>query len=365
MVNKQLVSYIKEQLKSGYDINSIRTHLINYGYNANSVEEAIHNAYHKFPIIPIIFFIFAIAVVFGAFLFLRQPAVPEKLLDLETTSLKNEVEPGGELSFNVQISNMGTSNAFDVMIQHVVLDYNRNIITSKQESLAVLTKASSKSQITIPYNTLDGDYTLETKAYYGGKTAKSSFMFKVVSKQIEIPAIAQETNKTKPSEIPQGVPLEQCPVNCDDMNDCTIDICNPSDPFICKHALIKPCCGNKECEDQENYKVCAQDCEAPEIYKEMTKEEIISTAEQKAKENPSDAVNFCNQVKDINNRDECYKTVAYASGSSSYCTNIISDTRRDMCYGYFASKGDLSVCSKMINEYMKDSCNALIISSVQ
>jgi hypothetical protein len=69
MVNQQLVSYIKEQLKNGYDIEAIRNNLLQHGYNRQMVEESIHSAYHKpFPVIPVAVIGVALIVVLGTFL---------------------------------------------------------------------------------------------------------------------------------------------------------------------------------------------------------------------------------------------------------------------------------------------------------
>lgn len=40
-MNQQLVNYIQQQLKSGYDVNSIKNFLLQQGYNAKDVNEAV------------------------------------------------------------------------------------------------------------------------------------------------------------------------------------------------------------------------------------------------------------------------------------------------------------------------------------
>lgn len=355
MVNNQLVSYIKEQINNGYNIDAIKHNLIQHGYDPHSVEEASRQLYNQDKgthsvIIPAAVIGIALLVLFIGFMFLRTPVVPNELLDIETVSLKDEVSPGEILNFNVELVNMGTSNAYDVVLKHSLLDLRGAVITSKQESVAILTKASSKSQMQIPKSIASGRYILETTAYYHDKTAKSSFM-------IEVSRPENQSNSVTGNAV--SVPLNECPVNCDDMNPCTLDICTPGDEFICKHSVIEPCCGNDECESSENYKVCSKDCEKPDIYKSLSREEIIDTAKDKASDSPDDAVTFCKDIKDNNARDECYRAIADKTRDNEYCDIINSDVRRDMCYGDFASRGDTSVCSKITNPYMKESCESL------
>lgn len=349
MANKELVSYIKDQIKNGYDINAIKQNLTQHGYSSHAIEQAVHEVYHgNFPWIAVAVFAVASVVILGAFLLLSRPVVPEQLLDIETTGLSESIEAGKIISFNVEMVNMGTKKAYDVILQHDLIDSRGDIVTSKQESVAVMTKTSTRSQLLIPKDTSPGKYEIETTVYYDNAEAVSSFMFKVEG---------QEDMSDEGDE--EGVSAEECPVNCDDMNPCTKDVCDPDGPFICKHSVINPCCGNDLCEDQENYKVCAEDCEAPDIFSSMTKEDIAERAEELAETDIVSAVSFCEDISDFNSRDVCYNSLAEGSGKSNYCDNIISEIKRDSCYGTFASKGDLTVCPKITNVYMKESCEAL------
>ena len=47
------------------------------------------------------------------------------------------------------------------------------------------------------------------------------------------------------------------------------------------------------------------------------------------------------------------------TNDSSYCADIISESKKDNCYVNFALDGDYSVCDKISNKYMKESCIAL------
>ena len=68
MVDKALLSYIKRYMQQGYDINSIRSHLLKY-YPSKKVDETIHAAYqpeikHVIHLSPALIIILIIAIVF-------------------------------------------------------------------------------------------------------------------------------------------------------------------------------------------------------------------------------------------------------------------------------------------------------------
>ena len=49
-------------------------------------------------------------------------------------------------------------------------------------------------------------------------------------------------------------------------------------------------------------------------------------------------------------------------GSAAFvirCDLIVSESKRDNCYTTFALDGDYSVCEKITNKYLKQSCIAL------
>jgi hypothetical protein len=53
----------------------------------------------------------------------------------------------------------------------------------------------------------------------------------------------------------------ECPPSCDDDNPCTNDFCSFDTNFECKHSEITPCCGNGECEANEDLaNECPEDC---------------------------------------------------------------------------------------------------------
>ena len=350
MVDQNIVNYIKQQLNAGYDINSIRSALVNYGYDAGAVEEAIKASQPSkgIPVIPIAAGVVAVLLVISLF-FIFRGGEEERLLDLEISSVMHEVEAGDSIQFNVELINMGTGKRYDVSLTHQIIDSSNRIITTKQEALAVETRTSSSSQIAVPYITDKGRYTLKTTAFYDTKTAVSSLMFDVKAKEV--------------SEEPAEVVEDKCPATCDDYNACTQDICNAATGYKCSYLPITPCCGNDICESGESSANCPADC-AEEAAEEpttatITLKDVIEKAKQDAQIDPSLAAAHCGELAKKNYQDSCYNTIAEESSNSIYCERIASETSRDNCYTNFALAGDYSVCDKLTNKYLKASCIAL------
>ena len=215
------------------------------------------------------------------------------------------------------------------------------IVNSKQESIAIQTRTSVKSQMVIPASSRAGRYRLKTTAYYDSKTADAFFMFDVKGD----------------SEV-----IDQCPASCDDSNVCTEDYCNEN--YKCAHDVLVPCCGNNKCETGETSDSCSADCAAPvdvipDGDQEYNLAEINQIAQDMAFKNPSSAKEFCDGLAKEIHRDSCYTEVAKTSKNSNYCEYVVSDSRRDNCYTDFALNGDYSVCEKIMNKWLKDSCLAL------
>ena len=67
----------------------------------------------------------------------------------------------------------------------------------------------------------------------------------------------------------------------------------------------------------------------------------------------------CENIDDDPSKDACVKETAVRNEDSSICASVTKDSRRDQCYMEFATKGDYSVCEKLVNQYLKQSCNSL------
>lgn len=56
--------------------------------------------------------------------------------------------------------------------------------------------------------------------------------------------------------------IKECPLDCDDYDDCTKDHCSASTNYECQNEQIVPCCRNDKCEEGENYSTCRDDCQS-------------------------------------------------------------------------------------------------------
>ena len=354
MVDNNLISYVKQQRAAGYTDDQIRQAMISYGYNPDGVEEALKAGKGgvNIPVVPIAIGAGVILIII-VIIFMFSGREEERLLDLKTSSLIDEITAGEIVSFNVELINMGTGKRYDTILTHEVIDNSGKVINSKQETLAVETRTSSTSNIVVPSTASSGEYKLMTTADYDSKTVVSFFMFNVVVEEVE--------------EEEEEVEM-QCPARCDDYDDCTRDICDETTGYRCAQYPITPCCGNDVCEIGEDYAICSLDCAVPledeeeeeeEEVKELSVRDIISTSKDYAAEDPAKAVGFCNGLGKEHHRDSCYNAVAEETDASDYCSKILSETSRDNCYTNFALAGDYSVCEKLINKYLKASCISL------
>lgn len=68
------------------------------------------------------------------------------------------------------------------------------------------------------------------------------------------------------ASCPKIVPVKECP-DCNDLDNCTIDICNKGTDFDCKHEEVKPCNGNGICEEGEFpwSKDCPSSCDDADL----------------------------------------------------------------------------------------------------
>jgi len=226
MPQSSLVKYIREQIRAGYDTNSIKSYLLKYGYTESVINEALQNAYpptevrhvfhpSKVMVTMVVAVVCSLVLISGGiYLFVIKDKVPDRLLDLQIDLITNSVELGGELRFTAEIFNLGKSKRYDVPLKYEIYTSGDRLVKFKDETIALETRASSSVDISLD-GVGPGNYYLRATASYDGKSAKATSSFRVVSQRVE-PIVPT------PEPI---VPVRSCP-SCDDGNDCTNDYCN-------------------------------------------------------------------------------------------------------------------------------------------
>ena len=335
MPRQQLISYIQQQLNQGYDLNSIKTYLINYGYNKDEVEQAINSVYapkkpkpRKVILIAgiIIFAILAISII----LLVAKPGKEEISLSIDTELGSKNIIPGGYIMFNTEIEKSGAGM---VLLNHIMTGPDGKEISSIEQT----TFKSKSAQFKIPSDAKPGRYTITTSAELGGikKTSKITFSIAQIGEDIipeEEPQEEEEEEPEAEEEIP--VPI----VDEDEFASLTI------------------------WERVEAIKVIAQ-TSAIEAKAHCDKIGIAGHQNQcyyNVAEESGD-IAYCQLITEEKISDRCQKMIAEITNNSNICTSISHESRRDNCYMSFVKIGDYSLCDKFVNKYYKESCEALKI----
>ena len=394
-----LISYIKQQLKAGYDINTIRTALIKYGYQPGDIDAAMRQAYaepsvvkHVVHLSPaLIITVIAVAIIAGGAFFLFKPGapsstVPTELLDLSADITSLDISPGSSLEFDVGIMNLGAANRYDVALRYLIINQDNKAVKTKEETVAIETRFSTKAQVTLPPNLPLGNYKLRVIARYNGNIATAEETFSVARPR---PVITEPEEPAPEFKEPEELV-------CDDGDICTTDSIVDD---ACSFAPITPCCGNNICESGEDIS-CSADCPVAveaEPEPEPTPEpepppavalsiwDELDQIEYKAATDPVGAAHDCSEITDSVFRDDCYSGVAEASTQDSYCSyietdrtkdtclkdvaiklddpdlcaRIITDSVRDQCYMSFVTAGNYESCEKLTNPFLQQNCNQL------
>lgn len=380
MVDARLLDYIKKELAAGYKPEAIRAYLMNYGYNPADVDEAMRIAVQpaapaptpaapyiptpkapaapaagkKIPIIPIAIGLVSVVLVVVLILIFftgrEEQAVVTTVkaaaLDVKTSILSSNLRQGDDVRFNLIINSLD-GKAHDVGLTYDIINKNGIKISQKEDFFEVDTRVFEEKIVELPEDVEPGQYSLIVTGRYDGGDAKSILRFGILAAGAEI-----EEEVVEFEEV-------QCPSSCDDGNVCTDDQCSAATGYQCVHFPQTPCCGNLRCEEYEDSNNCPTDC-APQVSEgaipELTLPEMLANVKEKASSSIAEAESYCNSLTDKNQKDSCFYQISQTSKQSKYCIPISSELKRDNCYSDFALNGDFSVCSRMTNVYMKESC---------
>jgi len=105
--------------------------------------------------------------------FVLQVKEREALFDIRTEVLKKYVTPGGRVRANVSLINMGDLRNFDVNLDYMVLDFEKNNYTIKSEQFAINKTYSNVFFLDVPEDIPLGNYIFYTTVSYGKINATS------------------------------------------------------------------------------------------------------------------------------------------------------------------------------------------------
>ncbi|HLC64828.1 MAG TPA: hypothetical protein VJI46_01750 [Candidatus Nanoarchaeia archaeon] len=422
MPDQRIVDFIRQSLQQGYDINTIKSHLLQQGFSGGDISDAINSVYtvtevkHVHGLSPALLIVLALIgvglLVTGVVLFI-SPA--EQLLDVELEGVQMSAEAGKELVFSIKITNMGEKRRYDANMRYELLDSKGKVVAFKEETVAVETTASRTARLLIPAKAFPGSHVVRVEAKYDGKIATAKLPATVTGTAQAVESCydgiwnQDEDGIDCGSSCPNrnccnngfqdenlgeggkdcGGPCNPCETECDkcdDNNPCTEDICGAQTNYICTHEALTPCCGNAICESGESG-TCTVDCPATgSPFEGLSQGDILGKIKNIAKSDPKLAESYCGKyltsiykdscyinlateqaddsycrnVEEERNRDGCYAEVSKLTGKYEPCRKITNDIKRDSCYfNYGTATGDYTVCDVILNEEIRRSCSTL------
>jgi len=333
-----LVAYLRKQLQEGYDISTLKNALLKYGYSEQEINSAVRSVYNLTEVKHTIHFsksafgviigVVATIILVVGFILYNINSTPE-LLDVRITSIDNEVDAGDSISFSVELFNLGSKRTYDVELRYEVVDNFGNSIGVKEETVALQTKASSSSSLSIPKDA-GGSYLLKVIALYNGKTARASSSF-IVNK------------------------VQECVPDCSG-KECGLNGCGGS---------CGSCSGSSECIDFRCRQIIIEEeeevIEEDEPEEDLDDEEIsLQEIKELSKKDFSRAIGQCDDFDTVAGKDLCYLEISIEANNKLSCENIMSDIQRDQCYmNYALNNNDYSICDEITNDNLKESCELL------
>lgn len=358
MAKKSVAGYVKDMLQKGFDIPSIRNELQRYGYSNNEIDDAIKSSYVRHELhlskgtAAVVVFALISLIVAGSLFYFSPAKAPSKLLDLNLEPVSTTVAAGDEIVFIKELSNLGSAQRYDVVIEQEVIEPKTNrVVTQKIETRAIETFGSTQTKILIPPDTIPGDYILRAVVEYEKRKAVATLPVKVIGVKKQETCSDGVMNQDE-EEIDCGGVCNPCgeqKVQCDDFNPCTKDAFEDE---ACINKPVIPCCGNNICEESEGN--CG-DCKKPEI--NLPTSETLDRIKQIAKNDPGGAFQQCSKQEIPDIKDTCISIIAEAQSSKAYCSQIISQRIKDVCLSNIAQlTGDNSICEEVSTEAKRDSC---------
>jgi len=365
MANKKLVDYIREQIKKGFDLQTIRNHLLQYGYSAEDLDEAvrhlqspeIRHVIHFSPAALIGITAIFVGLIATVFLFANffPPKVPESLLDLSLEGIQTTAVAGSEITFISELDNLGAAKRYDINLKYELISLNTNeIVTFKEETMAIETRGSKQIAMQIPSGSAGGDYVLRAIATYNGQRAVATLPVKIEAQDQEMKETTQKPIKEKAEEEiaaekpeeglqPESIASDTVPEEQSEERET-----KGASALTTFEALEKA--GNAAKHNRR---------EAEKVCNELQLQISRDLCFNKIGEVLVDRT-YCSKINDDRTKDVCLSNIAKIARNSDFCAGISKDSRKDSCYMNFViDNKDFTVCDKVINQYLKQSCESL------
>lgn len=343
-----LVDAVTSMRGQGFSPVQIRQMLQSQGWQSKDIEEVFSNP-NPLPLLPIkarswgVLAVVALLVItlIAVMVYIVLPKPTGQLLDVSVHPISLEVMVGSQLDFIVELTNLGSSRRFDVVVKSELVSVSSNeVVVSKSDTVAIETRNALRSQLLVPHDVSPGRYVVRTMVEYDRQVARASFSLKV------LPAKMQEVVRPDMDYSCQG--------GCNDYDPCTNDQCRKS---VCVHDKVSPCCGNRVCESSESSLSCQEDCEMARLSREVSVERIISSAVDKSGSDIDAGVRLCKTLSLLSDHDACLAGVAKRSGEPAICDQIVSESQRDSCFLDIALGRDrFDMCEKVVDRWLKSSC---------
>ncbi len=370
--------YINDMLSRGYKEPQIKTALLKAGYSKQAIEQYFQEikpkhiiSSFKFLFIFIIILFIIAALGYLTFQYLLKPSSSSITLTIENPSIQEN-----SLTFNLEISS-AQKRKFSLPITYELKDSQKNLIYTENTRTSFDTATIDAVEINLPEPLQEGNYILTVSTFLEGKKVSAS---KAITKTPQSPIQNPQSTFQNPQSPIQNPQSKIQNPTCDDSNQCTKDYIENEN---CIHEQIKPCCGNTICESEENERNCDTDCIPAD--KPLTRDEIVEKAKSLTAAEPDKASTYCRQLIFVTDRDLCYKDIAETAKAEKYCTLIDSVIKKDQCFSFIAQelsqsaycgsiqstgirdqcyvqfivKGDYSLCDRLTDDYLKESCRVL------
>ncbi len=361
MADQQLITYIETQLRKGYSVDGLRSFLVNYGYDVQTVDEAMnivlnHHAPHgRFIIfVCVMFLIIGLGIYFYVNLTSESD---EEIFDYKLTINNPKITSKETLSFKNDF-NFGDKQRYDIKLTYTVTDKKTNkeidswseVIEKGEQLTNEKTYGTQKLGIS--------DYKLTVDITYGDTRKQYFKSFKVVDEK------KQTDTKGPPPTVPPSVKQstnESCSDKIKNQGETDVDCGGPC-------SACETCFDNLKNQDESGIDcggICVILCKAseePQIHgtKDQDNYEVYDNAKALASNNPQESYTLCNTLVDASLRNDCFDQIAKIANSSVFCNGIVNSLNKDSCLMYFVTNfHEFSVCQGFHDDQFKAMCKGL------